>query len=116
MIFLGFALHHLQTPEKQLFLNYCKSILRANGLVVVIDIFRQGNETREAFVKRYADNMHQHFHTLTSAEIAASANHMLECDFPESLQSFKELITRAGLPNIIKVAEYNYYGFICFSS
>jgi len=114
IIFTGFALHHLQTPEKQIFLNQCKKILKPDGLIAVIDIFRQDNESRDTFIKRYSDNSQRLYHAISAAEKAASLKHMQEADFPESMPSFKTLITQSGFSKILKTVEYEFHGFISF--
>ena len=106
LIVASYTFHHLGAREtKERVLRECRRVLRPNGLVVVIDVFRREGESREAYLHRWEGNARAAFTDLEEEEMTTLIDHVWSCDFPESLSTYEELGTRAGYDRVVSLAE-----------
>ncbi|MCP4785594.1 MAG: class I SAM-dependent methyltransferase [Fuerstiella sp.] len=92
----GFALHHLSPGEKQQFFLNAHRHLRPGGLLLLYDMFRQPQESRDTFLTRYLDHCRAHWDRLSSAQIDQIAQHIMKFDFPETAETLQQLAEDHG--------------------
>ncbi len=96
IIHFGFSLHHLLPTEKQQLFQYCRALIAKTGYLLIYDIFRQPDQSREHYIQAYLANAQHHWTGLNPTQLQAIADHIGECDFPESLAKLSEIAQRAG--------------------
>jgi len=96
VVFSSYAIHHLNTSEKQGLINDIWQILNPNSCFIFIDVFREEGETRESFLAKYWQNINENWLSLTKAEIEMAIQHMATCDFPETEKTIYQQAQNAG--------------------
>lgn len=96
-ILIGFALHHLHTPEKQILLQKCRDRLANKGHILIYDVFRRPRESRKEYLMAYSQQMWTQWTALSPENIQSCADHITDCDFPETLEDLQSLMPQAGL-------------------
>ena len=77
----SFSLHHLPTPsDKGDVLGRCRERLAPDGLLAVIDVFREPGEARAAYLERWIDFARTHYHALETGEKAMLFEHVRGLD------------------------------------
>lgn len=97
LIVASFSLHHLQTAvEKGQVLKKCLPLLKPAGLVAIIDAFHAEDEVRDDYVNRWIAFVKDTYTALDSHELEQLFEHTRNCDFPESLSTYRALAKEAG--------------------
>jgi ubiquinone/menaquinone biosynthesis C-methylase UbiE len=96
IIHFGFSLHHLLLPEKQQAFQYCYTLLKPSGYLLIYDVFRQPDQSRDDYIQAYLTVANRDWTGLSSQQIQAIADHIQECDFPESLTKLSVIAQAAG--------------------
>jgi len=92
LIIASFSLHHLQNPiDKQALLAECRRLLQAKGLVAVIDVFLGESESRDDYLDRFERQAREHYSLLTNSEMTTLITHVRSCDYPESVQTYRNI-------------------------
>lgn len=91
VIMTSFALHHLSFEQKNWIFGQVFQLLNPGGVVVIIDIVRREEETRESYIKRYLENVLQHWTLLSTKEFLMVEEHISTSDFPETQANLYEL-------------------------
>jgi ubiquinone/menaquinone biosynthesis C-methylase UbiE len=91
VILTSFALHHLSLEQKDALLAQLPQLLKTGGVFLLIDVMRQPNEARSAYIDRYLDNVRQFWSWLTPQEVARVEEHISSSDFPETQETFYAL-------------------------
>jgi SAM-dependent methyltransferase len=82
LIHAALVLHHLNDAEKAAFLADLRRVIRPDGAFVWADVFREPNESRAAFVSRYADRVRRDWTAIDEDSHEAIVTHVSTCDFP----------------------------------
>ena len=101
----SYALHHFEKPEKQDILTECRRVLRDDGLLAVIDVFRNERESRHAYFDRWEANAKLNYTALAADEFVELLTHVRSCDFPETLSVYRRLGAAAGFEQFRDIAE-----------
>ncbi|MFM1841964.1 MAG: hypothetical protein RLZZ490_700 [Cyanobacteriota bacterium] len=96
IIHFGFSLHHLLLPEKQRLLQYCHGLLKQSGYLLIYDVFRQPNQSRDDYIQAYLAFANRDWTNLSKPQIQAIADHIQDCDFPEPVAKITEIAQEAG--------------------
>ena len=104
VIFSSYALHHYQSEEKQQFFNMACQLLNPNGILVVLDIFREENHSREDYLNIAMQYYYDSLTTLSHEERMQIKEHIDGFDFPEKQSTLLTQIKNAGFtnPKIVK--------------
>ncbi len=115
-ILIGLSLHHLHTDGKADFMKRCHPLLRPGGVFFVFDPFCAEGETRDAYVKRWLVHIDKTWKDLTPAEIILVRDHILSCDFPESVSTEAGFAKKAGFARTETLwkSPDGFYGLLAF--
>ena len=101
LIIASFSLHHLQDPaDKRALLAECRRILKPNGLVMIIDVFLGENESRAEYLDRFEQQARKNYSSLTRPEMTTLITHVRSCDYPESVEIYRDFGKHAGFNRI----------------
>ena len=95
-ILSSFALHHLTWEQKDSVVQRFSQLLKADGAVLLIDVFRDEGETLEHYLKRYLDNVRKHWQRLAPRDYEMIEEHITANDLPESQSSWWALARTHG--------------------
>ena len=96
VILASFALHHLTFSQKERFIARLPELLTNNGVFLLVDIFRQPQESREDYLQRYLNNIRQDWSLINSQEFSKIQEHMTSSDFPETQENLYSLASQSG--------------------
>ncbi len=104
VIFSSYALHHYQTEEKQQFFNMAFKLLKPNGILVLLDIFREEQHSRKDYLNIAMQYYYDSLTTLSHDEKMQIKEHIDGFDFPEKQSTLIAQIKNAGFtdPKIVK--------------
>ncbi len=102
VIMAGYSLHHLDAAGKEHVLGACRRLLAEGGVMIICDLLRRDDETRDSFVLRFAMRIVADCPELEVHERSAMARHILDRDRPETRGWWEAAAARAG-----------YGGFAC---
>lgn len=91
VILASFSLHHLSLEQKECLISQLPNLLKANGVFLLIDIVRLPGENREAYIRRYLENVRQYWSLLTPQEFFKVEEHISSSDFPETQETLYSL-------------------------
>ncbi len=63
----------------------------------MIDFVTQKDETRETYLKKYLQNVERDWLQLSENELKLISNHMMESDYPETMETINCLAQKNGL-------------------
>lgn len=113
-ILVSFSLHHLDSEQKRDFLALCKERLSPSGLIILVDVFRNPNQSLAAYLDAYCEDMTQRWTRLTKEEAQMAVTHVRTYDLPETLEDLLQLAHQAGLSPQSDVRRYGYHGMTAF--
>jgi len=96
ILYSAFALHHLDDDAKKAFLQLSRSRLRAQGVFLWADVFREPGESREAYVERYVARIRRHWHPLSPEQQDHLISHLSSCDIPADRDAIRSAAEAAG--------------------
>ncbi len=99
-IVCGFSLHHLTVQEKDAVFSNCRRILREGGLLLIYDIIRKRNESRDEYLNRYWDISERCWTHISRDEIALLKAHAMESDFPDDVDYFPNQAQKYGFKRV----------------
>ena len=101
----SFSLHHLELAEKREVLEQCLRLLEPGGMLAVIDVFLEEDESRQGYYQRWEANARSGYQALEPVEMEELLAHVRACDIPETLSSYDELGQAAGFRCVTPVAQ-----------
>jgi len=108
LILAGYSLHHLMYETKQQLLKQCHGCLTTNGKLLIYDLLNNENEDPQNYLHRCVNYFSKHWKQLTTDQLQQVSNHVLNYDYPESIQSWKILTQQSGFTNCeIKLRDEN---------
>ena len=100
VILSSFALHHLTLKQKEYLIGQLPHLLKADGVFLLIDLVRLPEETREAYIRRYLENVRQDWSLLTTQEFLKVEEHISTSDFPETQETLYSLARKHGFSRV----------------
>lgn len=113
-ILVSFSMHHLDSEQKRDFLVLCKERLSPKGQLIVVDVFRNKDQSRLAYLDAYCEDMNQRWTALTPEDEQMAVEHVRTYDFPETLEDFLKLARESGLSHKSKVMQYGFHMITTF--
>lgn len=107
VIFTGFAVHHLLPDEKARFFHAAGRCLSESGWLILVDIVREENQSRENYLEGYLKFMRENWIKLPQDQLEEACTHVHDYDYPECLSTLQEMAKAASL-NASRVI--NHYG------
>ena len=102
-ILASFALHHLILEQKNTIIAQLFRLLKAEGVVLMIDVVRQAGEKRETFIGRYLENVRNLWSLLTPEEYEIVEEHISSNDLLEKEETLRLLGRKHGFARVERV-------------
>ena len=96
LIYSSYAIHHLADEEKKALIGEIRKKLEKQGVFILIDTFRTGNESREEYLSRYLKHWLDQWVALTLEERDLVRDHIVTYDFPAFLEDMNQWAVEAG--------------------
>ncbi len=96
VIWIGLSLHHLSSGQKREALEAFRKILDGGGYLLIFEPMLRPGETREEFLRRFRKICRTGWTRLTSEEREATIKHVMAADFPESIETLREMAREKG--------------------
>lgn len=90
VILAGYCIHHLSSDLKKQCLHLAAKHLRQQGALFIYDIFLQPGETRQQYLDNYLARVHSQWQAMSGADLTAVDAHIINCDFPEEVDTFRQ--------------------------
>ncbi len=115
IIHSSFALHHLPVQEKAKFFRDAARILNKGGLLLLVDVMRDENETLDVYLRDYCRWLRASFTALDAKEMDLACEHIMNNDMPEPPSVLRSQALEAGLGIARQEARYNYHHVMSFA-
>ncbi len=96
IIIIGYSMHHLLYGNKKTLINKCYHKLNEQGVLIIYDVCRGNNESREEYISRYFKNCELEWVSLNEHEMESLKDHILENDYPEPIKTHINISEEAG--------------------
>ena len=96
VVWIGFSLHHLKTPDKATLMREVRDMIDANGLFLIFEPARKDGESRDEFLSRFERTGRAAWPVFTPDEWQAVLDHVRGFDLPETASGWLELGRGAG--------------------
>ena len=116
VVWIGLALHHLQTPDKGVLMREVRAAVGDGGRFLIYEPVRNEGESRPAYLDRFEQVNHSAWAALTSEEWAAMLGHVRAADFPEPSSVWAQLGRDAGFREVCELFTdpTGFYKVFCF--
>jgi cyclopropane fatty-acyl-phospholipid synthase-like methyltransferase len=115
VIYSSFALHHLPTAQKAEFFHLAAQRLDKGGLLLLVDVVREEDETLAVYHKRYCDWLRSNWSALNRDEKDLVCDHLVNNDLPETCSVLEAQAKAAGLGIALHSARYGWHWLLCFT-
>jgi len=92
----AFAIHHLDDPSKASFLKAARQRINTGGLFIWVDVFREPDESREAYVTRYQRRINASWPQLSAEQKNHVISHLSSFDIPADREAIAAAAAEAG--------------------
>ena len=92
----AFAIHHLSSDQKAIFLEGARQRMAPGGLFVWVDVFCEPNETRESYVARYKQRIASGWQQLSAAQQDHVSSHLAAYDMPADREAIAAAAQASG--------------------
>lgn len=96
VILASYSVHHLSHVEKRRLLTTLREMLPEKGELILIDLVRRNDESRDQFLSRFHHLAEQKFFALSDDERQQVRAHMDSSDWPETLATLQQFGSDAG--------------------
>ena len=115
VLFTGFAIHHLMPEEKARFFRAAGRCLSANGWLILVDVVREENQSRESYLDGYLKFMRENWSKVPPDQLEEACTHVHDHDYPECLSSLREMAAAAGLDSTRLISHHAQHHTLLFS-
>lgn len=91
MIWCSLSLHHLEPTEKKSLFGAARKGLSADGIMGIYEPVLPERADRAAFMEGIAEGLHSAWAVLDPREFDHMWRHIRQFDFPETLQTWKQM-------------------------
>ena len=104
VIFTGYAVHPLQSGEKQRLLQACSRQLNPGGCLIMVDVVREEGQSRESYLENYLGTMRRSWTQVPPSQLDEACTHVVSFDFPETLSSLRQMAKESSLigPSVLE--------------
>jgi len=116
VVWIGLALHHLQTPDKGVLMREVRATVGDTGRFLIYEPVCHEGESRPAYLDRFEQINHSGWAALTPNEWAAMLAHVRAADFPEPPSVWAQLGRDAGFSDVrnLFTDPTGFYKVFCF--
>lgn len=114
VIFSGYAVHHLTTASKSEVFASASRHLESGGCFMLVDVIRESEQTREAYIADYLSKIRNNWQGLTAQMVDEACAHVAAFDFPESFETLDLMAQRAGFQKGILHAKFGPHALMEF--
>jgi len=116
VVWIGLALHHLQTPDKGALMREVRAAVGDGGRFLIYEPVRNEGESLPAYLDRFEQINHSAWAALTPDEWAAMLAHVRDADFPEPPSVWAQLGHDAGFSDVCDLFTdpTGFYTVFCF--
>lgn len=100
IILAGYSLHHFGSDRKAILLKRFRPLLNPNGMLIVYDIFKREDESREDYLERVLAHCRAHWTRMEEQQMKTIHEHVRENDYPESIESLRAIANNCGFRNV----------------
>jgi ubiquinone/menaquinone biosynthesis C-methylase UbiE len=115
LVISSYAIHHLNEPQKQQIIRDIARMLPPDGRFVLIDIFREPNEDRAAYMRDYMSHLRSTWRKLSPASQEMVVEHATSYDFPETAEFYQALCLKHGLDAGQRLSKHTWHEAWLFS-
>lgn len=115
VIFTGFAVHHLSSADKARFFQAVGRCLAENGWLILVDVVREENQSREAYMDGYLQCMRDTWSRIPPDQLEEACTHVHDHDYPEYFSTLQAMAAAAGLPTSRIVNQYGRHTTMLFA-
>ncbi len=116
LIFTGFAVHHLDAADKQRLFTACAERLVPGGSLIMVDVVREDEQTREQYLHGYLNFMRTQWTEVVSEHLDEACAHVTAYDFPETLADLTGMAKEAGLAQTQVVGRFGQHFILRFTA
>lgn len=109
IVFSSFALHHLTTPDKELFFALANRGLTADGMILLIDTAAEEHEDRDSNLASYCQWITSDWSELPGEARQLIVDHILHSDYPEKGSTLHALAEKSGFPHRANVNQFGWH-------
>lgn len=114
VIFSGFAIHHLSQEEKARFFQAAAQRLTEDGWLILVDIVREEQDSRETYLESYLNFMREHWTGLPTEGFEEARAHIVAFDHPETFSTLSAMAAAAGLHCVVPVSRHGHHHTLLF--
>jgi SAM-dependent methyltransferase len=100
VVWIGLALHHLQTPDKRVLMREVRATVGDSGRFLIYEPVCHEGESRPAYLARFEQINHSGWAELTPDEWAVMLAHVRAADIPEPASVWAQLGREAGFADV----------------
>ena len=115
VIFTGYALHHLPAEDKARFFQAAARCLSPGGWLVMVDVVRQEEQSREHYLEGYLKFMRETWVKVPPEQLDEACAHVESYDFPESRTTLNEMAQASGLNHSRLISQYVQHHTLLFA-
>ena len=115
VIFTGFAVHHLSSADKARFFQAVGRCLAENGWLILVDVVREENQSREDYLDGYLKCMRDNWIKVPLDQLEEACTHVYDHDYPEYFSTLQEMAAAAGLQASRIVNQYGQHHTLLFA-
>lgn len=115
VIHSSFALHHLPTKQKAEFFERAARRLNRGGMLVLVDVVREEDETLEVYHERYCDWLRSSFSALNEDEKNLICDHIVNNDLPDPCSVLQAQARAAGLGIASRSTRFGWHWLLSFT-
>lgn len=109
LVIASYAIHHLNTTDKQQLIREITRVLAPGGRFVLIDIFREPDESRVDYIRNYMGTLRQSWSALSNDDQTLVINHATEYDFPEPSSFYQTNCHKFGFSPGQRIAKHTWH-------
>lgn len=103
VVWVGFSVHHLDTPNKLEFMKKVKETLSKGGIFMIYEPILLEGEDLLAYYQRFEQTFYKHWRGLSKEEGESLLEHVRESEKPETTKDWLKLGKKAGFDQAEKV-------------
>jgi cyclopropane fatty-acyl-phospholipid synthase-like methyltransferase len=115
IVFTSYALHHLTQAEKAEFFRLAHSVLTENGLLLIIDVMREPNETLSMYLDNYCQWLREEWLEFDEQDLTAIIQHIRHNDMPETAAILSALAEAADFCPATSIRHLTWHQALSFS-
>lgn len=116
LIFSSFALHHLDSDEKQHLFEACAKRLEPAGCLLLIDVMREENEPLPIYLDHYCGWIEQEWRKISVQDRAGICEHIRTRDLPETQSGLSAMATTAGFEHPTEINRFGWHRTLLFKT